>query len=74
MKNLLKCRTYGVATKVKGIYAIGPPLSKAKRKMPIYKCADTSECQHRRDFGGMAYCSERLLSEPITKEEKKVKP
>jgi len=73
MKTLYKCRTYGVATRIPGMWATGMPMTTSDKKKPVYRCADTSECAHRRDFGGMSYCSDNLLREPIEKKPKEAK-
>jgi hypothetical protein len=69
MKSLKHCRAYGIATRLTGAWAIGQPLTDKAKKLPMYKCKDTNSCRHRRDFGGMPYCSDNLLSEPILKKK-----
>lgn len=58
MKTLSKCIQYGVAHDWTG-------------QKKLYKCLDTLPCQHRRDFGGQPYCSDKVKTETIRKEEPK---
>jgi hypothetical protein len=59
MKTLSSCQAYGVAT----------PFGK-KWGNSLFKCADTSPCNARRDFGGAKCCAES----PILLVDKEKKP
>ena len=67
MSTLYKCRAYGIATRIKGLWAVGLPITDKKVRAPMYECTTTNKCEHKRVFGKIYYCSEKLLSEPINK-------